>query len=704
MTRMAASAAARAEKLRALINYHNYCYHTLDEAEISDAEFDALVKELQQIEAAHPELVTADSPTLRVGATRLSAFKSVRHSAALLSLDNAFSPDAVRVWYERVARRFSADAKIKIVAEPKIDGLSIALRYEHGNLTLGATRGDGYEGEDVTANLRTLKSIPLRIPLTTPTQPPPFAKNANRGGASTPSPAKRGRAGVEVQIPETLIVRGEVYFPKDKFAELNRQLQANGQKTYANPRNTAAGSVRQLDPRLTAARPLRFFAYQIMEQQAGLVTRAQWDALEYLRALGFPVNPDSQLCDSLDDAIAYSERWFKTREQLNYEADGMVLKVNDFAMHEELGAVGKAPRWAIAFKQASQVGVTKLQRIEVNVGRTGVVTPFAVLEPLPIGGVVVSLATLHNADYISDNDIREGDTVRVKRAGEVIPQVLGPVLELRPEDSKPFKFPRRCPTCGEKLERREGEAGTYCVNSACPAQLVRQLEHFASRGAMDIAGLGEQMSALLVDKGFVGDVADIYALHMKRAQLLELEGFAEKRVDNLLNAIEASKSRALSRLIYALGIRHVGGTVSELLTEHFDSLEALAKASEDDLNGIRGLGPVIVDALREYFKQPRAQQLVKKLVKYDVQTKQHGRATRSDGKLAGKTFVITGTLPTMSREQMTALIKQHGGKVTDSVTKKTDFLVVGENAGSKLDKAKSLGVETLSEDELKTMV
>ncbi len=679
---MATSVVARAEKLRALVNYHNYRYHTLDAPEIGDAEFDALVQELLALEAGHPELVTAHSPTQRVGAARLAGFRSVRHPAPLLSLDNAFSPAEVRAWYERVARRFNVGARIAIVAEPKIDGLSIVLHYERGQLTLGATRGDGYEGEDVTANLRTVKSIPLSIPV------------------GRPSRTRSGGDGARAIIPDLLVVRGEVYFPKDKFEALNKQLAAEGQRTYANPRNTAAGSVRQLDPRLTATRPLRFFAYQVMGQTGGTSLRSQWQALEYLRALGFPVNDGSRRCESLDEAIAYAEGWFKTRMDLNYEADGLVLKVDDFSMQDELGAVGKAPRWAVAFKQASQVGVTKLLRIEVNVGRTGVITPFAVLEPVRIGGVTISLATLHNADYIADNDIRAGDTVRVKRVGEVIPQVLGPVLDLRPPDAKPFRFPARCPVCAERLERREGEAATYCLNIACPAQLVRQVEHFASRGAMDIAGLGEQMSALLVDKFFIGDVADIYTLHRRRDDLLALEGFAEKRVDNLLSAIDVSKTRPLSRLIYALGIRHVGGTVSDSLAEHYESLETLSRTSADELAAIRGLGPVIAEALREYFAQPRAQQLVRKLADAGVQTRRADGGSPADGTLAGRTFVITGTLPTMSREQATAFIKRHGGKVTDSVSKKTDYLVAGENAGSKLAKAQTLGIQIVGESDL----
>ncbi len=728
--------AARAEKLRALINYHNYRYHTLDQPEISDAEFDALVKELQAIESKHPELITLDSPTQRIGAERLSAFRAVRHPAPLLSLDNAFDPEQVRAWYQRVARRFSADAKIEIVAEPKVDGLSVALHYAQGRFVLGATRGDGWAGEDVTANLRTVKSIPLTIPMKPPPQashpalhpagqagqairrergqgreshvdrrgsknpplsPPPLRSGGGRVGV----PTGEGRVGVK--IPELLVARGEVYFPKDKFAELNRQLEASGARTYANPRNTAAGAVRQLDPRITASRPLRFFAYNVVAMRGDEAITSQWEALEYLRMLGFPVNPASKLCEDVDDAIAYSERWLKTRDQYAYEADGMVLKVNRFAMQEELGAIGKAPRWAVAFKLASEVAVTQLQRIEVNVGRVGTITPFAVLEPVRVGGVTISLATLHNEDYIREHDIREGDRVRVKRAGEVIPQVLGPVVELRTGEEKPFKFPTRCPSCGEKLERREGEAATYCVNILCPAQLSRQVEHYASRGAMDIEGLGEQMSVLLVEKGFLKDIADVYRLHTRRDELLQMEGFGEKRVDNLLAAIEASKSRPLSRLILALGIRHVGGTVSELLAEHFDSLEALAKASPEQLAEIRGLGPVIVRSLVDYFSQPRAQALVKKLKQAGVHTKGEKRTVKGPGKLAGKTFVITGTLPSLSREQATALIKSHSGKVTDSVSKKSDYLVVGENAGSKLEKANTLGVKTISEEELRKL-
>ncbi|MEP7199661.1 MAG: NAD-dependent DNA ligase LigA [Chloroflexota bacterium] len=681
-------ATARANKLRALINYHNYRYHTLDDPQVSDAEYDALVHELRVIETQYPQLVTSDSPTQRVGGERSSAFQTVRHPAPMMSLDNAFSADDVRAWHERVARRFAAQTKIELVAEPKIDGLSVALHYTNGQLTLGATRGDGVAGEDVTANLRTVRAIPLTIPV-------------DIGAGSPRPPHARGKGAVTA--PLQLVVRGEVYFPKDKFDEMNRQIAASGGKTYANPRNTAAGTVRQLDPRITASRSLRFFAYNILASR-GLAITTQWDALNYLRAMGFPVNDDSRLCADIDEAIAYSEQWFKGRSQLNYEADGMVLKVNDFAMHEELGAVGNAPRWAIAFKQASEVAVTRLERIEVNVGRTGVITPYAVLEPVRVGGVTIVNATLHNADYIRDNDIRVGDRVRIKRAGEVIPQVLGPVVELRTGDEQPYQFPTACPSCGETLERREGESATFCVNISCPAQLTRLVEHWAGRGALDIEGFGEKLAVLFVENGFIADVADIYALPKRRDALLEMEGFGEKRVDNLLAAIEASKSRSLSRLIYALGIPHVGGTVAELLADHFDSLDALAKAKAEQLETIRGLGRVLVESIVGYFAQRRAQDLVKKLRKAGVNPKGQGARDRAQGRLSGKTFVITGTLPTMSRDNASAFIKQHGGKVTDSVSKKTDYLVVGENAGSKLDKAKALGVKTVSEGELVRLV
>ena len=474
------NAEARAGKLRPLIQYHNYRYHTLDDPEISDAEFDALVKELQALEAQYPQLVTADSPTHRVGAARASAFPTVRHPAPLLSLDNAFSADEVRAWYERVSRRFSANQRVALVAEPKIDGLSVALHYERGGLVLGATRGDGVEGEDVTPNLKTVRSIPLVIPVSAP------AARGKSAGAGSRAARKS-----KLEAPEYLVVRGEVYFPKDKFEAMNKSIVAAGGKVYANPRNTAAGTVRQLDSRITASRSLRFFAYNIIASR-GVTLATQWDTLQYLRALGFPVNPDSKLCVDVEEAITYAEQWLKQRHALNYEADGMVLKVNDFAMQAELGSVGKAPRWAIAFKQASEEVVTKLLGIEVNVGRIGTITPLAVLEPAHVGGVTIVNATLHNEDYIRDLDIRIGDRVKVKRAGEVIPQVVGPVVELRTGDEKPFRFPTKCPSCGEKLERREGESATYCVNPLCPAQLIRQVEHYASRGAMDIEGSGRE--------------------------------------------------------------------------------------------------------------------------------------------------------------------------------------------------------------------
>ena len=684
-------AEARLAKLRALIEYHNHRYHTLDDPEISDAEYDALVQELQSLEAQYPDLVSADSPTQRVGAARASAFPTVRHPAPLLSLDNAFSAADVRTWYERVARRFSANRAIGLVAEPKIDGLSVALHYQRGVLVLGATRGDGTEGEDVTPNLKTVRSIPLVIPV---------AASPARGSAGGAAPRATRKGALEA--PERLVVRGEVYFPKDKFEAMNRQIVADGGKPYANPRNTAAGTVRQLDSRITASRSLRFFGYNIIALDGAKID-SQWQALEYLRALGFPVNPNSKRCAGLDEAIAYAEQWFKTRQALPYEADGMVLKVDDFEMQAELGSVGKAPRWAIAFKQASEEVVTKLLAIEVNVGRIGTITPLATLEPAHVGGVTIINATLHNEDYIRDLDIRIGDRVKLRRAGEVIPQVVGPVVELRTGDEQPFKFPSRCPSCAEKLERREGESATYCVNPLCPAQLIRQIEHYAARGAMDIEGLGEKLAVLFVERGFMHDLADIYHLHERREELLALEGFGEKKVDKLLAAIESSKTCSLARLIYALGIRHVGGTVSELLAEHVESLDALVKAKEAQLSEIRGLGPEIISSILSYFANPKARELVRNLKKAGLSPIQERRSP-GVGPLAGKTFVITGTLPTLSREAAGTLIKQNGGKVTDSVSKKTDYLVAGENAGSKLEKAQSLGVPVVTETQLQQLV
>jgi DNA ligase (NAD+) len=674
------SVAERIARLRDEIRYHNYRYHVLDDPVISDAAYDALLQELQELEAAHPELVTPDSPTQRVGGAPVEKFEKVRHPAPMLSLDNAFAPADVRAWRDRIARLLPSETRLTYVVEPKIDGLTVVLHYENGTFALGATRGDGIEGEDVTANLRTIKALPLRIPV---------------------SPGQREEAAQSV--PGRLVVRGEVYMPRDAFQELNRRQAEAGDKTFANPRNAAAGAVRQLDPRITASRPLNLFTYQVVTYEDGAGPGYQWDALQYLRAMGFPVNTDSRLFETLEEAIAHSQDWFKRRPDLNYEADGVVIKVNDFSVQAELGSVGKAPRWAIAFKPPAEESVTRLLDIQVNVGRTGVLTPYAVLDPVRVSGVTVSQATLHNEDYIRDKDIRIGDMVIVKRAGEVIPQVVGPLEHLRTGAERVFEMPRTCPVCGHPAERAEGEAATYCTNDACPGRLKRWVEHFAGRGTMDIEGLGEKQAALFVDLGLVHDVADVY--YLKPEQLLELEGFGEKKVANLMAALEAAKDRPLARLIYALGPRHVGATVAELLADRYTSLDALMDASVEELQTIPGLGPEIATSVYEFFHNPNTREIVAKLREVGVRLADRApQAAARPRPLAGKTFVITGTLPTLSRQEAAELIKGHGGRVTDSVSKNTDYLVVGEAAGSKLDKARKLDVPTISEEDLRRMV
>jgi len=662
----------RVARLRNEINYHNYRYYVLDAPVISDAAYDALMRELQELEAAYPELITPDSPTQRVGGEPLERFQKVRHPAPMLSLDNAFDPAEVRAWRERILKLLPPGVEPDYVAEPKVDGLTVVLTYEDGLFVQGATRGDGLVGEDVTANLRTIRALPLRVPV--------------RGNGA----------------PARLVVRGEVYMPRDAFEELNRRQMEAGEKTFANPRNAAAGSVRQLDPRITASRPLSLFTYNVVEVE-GAALATQWEALTYLRELGFPVNDDNRLCPTLEEAITYSQEWMARRKRLNYEADGMVIKVNRLDLQAELGFVGKAPRWAVAFKAPSEEGVTRLLDIGVNVGRTGVLTPYAVLEPVRVGGVTVSQATLHNEDYIRDKDIRVGDTVVVKRAGEVIPQVLGPLIEMRTGQERVFQMPRQCPACGAPAVRPEGEAATYCTNDGCPARLKRWVEHFASRGAMDIAGLGEKQAALFVDLGLIHDVADVY--YLQPEQLLSLEGFAEKKVSNLMAALEAAKDRPLARLIFALGPKHVGSIVAELLADRYRSLEALMAAPVEELQAIEGLGPEIATSVYEFFRRPAVRKIVEKLKAAGVKTAEAVVEPLPKAQpLAGLTFVITGTLPGLSREAATELIRAHGGKVTGSVSRNTSYLVVGENPGSKLVVARELGVPTLDEEGLRRLI
>ena len=667
----------RVKQLRDQLNYHAYRYYTLDDPVVSDAEYDQLMQELQRLEAAYPQLVTPDSPTRRVGAPPLDQFEKVIHPVPMTSLSNAFGDGDMLAWLARIKRLLPGTVAVTDLAwvvEPKFDGLAVALTYENGLLARGATRGDGITGENVTANLRTVKRIPLRIPVPGPTPP----------------------------APARIEVRGEVFMPIAEFTRLNQRQAEKGERLYANPRNAAAGAVRQLDSRITAGRPLAFFGYGIGYVEGGESPRSQWDTLDYLKRLGFPVNPDIKHSHDFQEVLHFIHQWMEGRDQLPYEADGVVVKVDDFAIQERLGVVGNAPRWAIAYKFPAREVTTRLIKVGVNVGRTGVLTPYAVLEPVTIGGVTVRQATLHNFEDLTRKDIREGDAVMVKRAGDVIPQVIKPILERRPAGSRPYQLPERCPACGEPAVKPEDEVAVYCINAACPAQLVRRLEYFVSRGAMDIEGFGIKIAEQLIQAGLIRDVADIYSL--QREQLLPLEGFAAKKADNLLAAIQGSRSQPLERVVTALGIRGVGRIVAKTLVARFPSVAALSAASVEELQTIDGIGPHIAQSVVDWFARPRHQELIDKLCQAGICIEAPGQpAGRAVARLAGMAFVITGTLPTLSREQAKAMIEAAGGKVTDSVSNKTDYLVLGENPGSKLARAQALGIQTIGEDELREM-
>jgi DNA ligase (NAD+) len=667
----------RIAKLRDEVNYHAYRYHTLDDPVISDAEYDRLVVELRALEEAHPELITPDSPTRRVGAPPLDQFEKVIHPVPMTSLGNAFDDADMHAWLARIGRLLPDEVTVSdltFVVEPKFDGLAVALTYENGVLARGATRGNGVEGENVTTNLRTVNNIPLRIPVS-PDGPP----------------------------PDRIEVRGEIYMPIADFDELNRRQAEKGERLYANPRNAAAGAVRQLDSRITAQRPLAFFAYAIGYVEGGEAVTSQWEALDYVRRLGFPVNPDVVRSRDFEEVLDFIHAWMGRRDTLPYEADGVVVKVDDFALQEVLGAVGNAPRWAIAYKFPAREATTKLLKIDVNVGRTGVLTPYAVLEPVVVGGVTVRQASLHNIEDLERKDIREGDTVVIKRAGDVIPQVVKPILELRPTDSKPYKLLARCPSCGEPVVKLEDEVAVYCVNAACPAQLVRRVEYFISRGAMDIEGFGFKIAEQLIQEGLIRDVGDIYYLHEHRDRLLALEGFAEKKVDNLLAAIEASKDQPLERVVTGLGIRGVGGVVARTLVRVFPSMDALAGVAVEELESVEGVGPHIAQSVVDWFSRPRHQQVIDKLRQAGLRMQAEVSA-KVPQPLTGLTFVITGTLPTLSRDEAKALIEARGGKVTGSVSQKTDYLLLGENPGSKLARAQSMGTKIIGEEELQELV
>jgi DNA ligase (NAD+) len=681
--------AQRVESLREQLRYHLYRYHVLDDPVISDAEYDALMRELRALEDAYPELITPDSPTRRVGAAPSEKFAKVRHPMAMLSLGNAFDEADLRAWRGRIVRLLGEETRIAYVVEPKIDGLAIALTFEAGRFVRGATRGDGEVGEDVTPNLRTISSVPLELGV---------GGWGLGAGAESPTPNS------QLPIPTSIEVRGEVYMRIADFERLNERLAAAGERVAANPRNAAAGSLRQKDPNITAGRPLRFFAYAAGPCE-GVRLRTQWETLQFFRALGFPVNQDARRFEDFDQVIAYCREWMSKRDTLDYEADGIVVKVDSFAQQEELGIVGRDPRWAIAFKFPARETTSKLLDIVINVGRTGVITPNAVIEPVNIGGVSVRNASLHNADYIAERDIRIGDYVTVKRAGDVIPYVIGPVVDRRTGAEQPWQMPERCPACDTPLERAEGEVAYRCPNfGICPAQLVRRIEHFVSRGAMDIAGVGEKQAQLFVEKGLIKDVADLYRLRAE--DFAGMEGFAEKKIANLLAAIEDAKTRPLTRLISGLGIRFVGGVIAQLLAERFGALEAIADASAEEIDAVDGIGPAVANSVAQFFSVPENRALIAKLKDVGVQTAvAPSAAARAGDGLAGLSFVITGTLPSLSRERAEALIKAHGGKVASGVTKKTSYLLAGaEPGGTKYNKAIELGVPLLDEAGLLGMV
>jgi DNA ligase (NAD+) len=664
---------ARAEELRQQINYHNYRYHVISSPVISDYEFDLLLRELQKLESEHPEIISPDSPTLRVGGGPAERFERVPHPAPILSLSNAYDADEVRGWFDRISKLDDRVPGSDFSVEPKLDGLTVVLHYEDGVFTLGATRGDGEYGEDITANLKTVRSLPLRIPI------------EDEG----------------IEAPRRLVVRGEAIILLDDFDEMNRRLEQAGERTYVNPRNAASGALRQLDPKLTAQRPISLLCYAIIEGEDSQPDR-QLDVIEYLRRMGFPVPEEIYHCEDLESAISVGDQMAQRRDDLPYEADGVVIKINDLKLAADLGFVGKDPRGALAYKFPAQVVTTILQDIGVNVGRTGVITPYAILKPVEVGGVTISQATLHNFDFIEEKDIRIRDRVLLKRAGEVIPYVIGPVIEARKGDERPFSPPSRCPSCGEPLERLPGEVAVYCVNATCPAQLVRNLEHYASRGAMDIEGLGIRIAEQLVEAGLVFDVADLYQL--TEENLLTLEGFAEKKADNLLSAIDATRDRSLARLINALGIRGVGVTVAVDLAHHFRNVEAFQAASQQELEGIEGIGPNIAATIVDWNAQLSNRELIKKLQQAGIWPVEGDRGEAGPGPLSGMTFVLTGRLPTFTRGEAKALIEEHGGKVTGSVSRNTSYVVAGESAGSKLDRALALGVPVLNETGLRSLI
>ncbi len=659
---------SRVAGLREQLNYHNYRYYMLDDPVISDAEFDRLMAELTRLEEAYG-LAAPDSPTQRVGAQPLDKFETVRHRQPMLSLENAFSEAEAREFDERLKRFLRTSEEFPYVLEPKMDGCAVELVYETGRFTVGSTRGDGYRGENVTQNLKTIHTIPL------------------------------GLLTEALPAPELLEVRGEVYMDLEEFRKFNEERLGRGEPAFANPRNAAAGSLRQLDPKITAARPLKIYCYGVGEVRGRSFT-SQWDVLQTLKQWGLRVNPLIEACQGIEAAIAYHRELEHQRHGLPYEIDGMVIKVDPLALQERLGTKTRSPRWALAYKFAATQATTKVLAIEVNVGRTGAVTPMAKMEPVEVGGVTVSRATLHNEDEVARKDVRVGDTVLVQRAGDVIPEVVKVILEERPPGAEPFTMPKVCPVCGAELLRPEGEKVTRCPNPDCFGSRTRGIQHFAGKGAMDIDGLGEKIVQQLVEVGLVKDVGDLYGL--TEDDLIPLERFAEKSAQNIISAIQGSKAVPLWRLINALGIRYVGEATAQVLAEHFQSLDALMAASKEELLHVEGVGEQVASSIREFFGNARNQALLEKLRAAEVKGQKPER--RAASPLGGKTFVFTGGLADLSRDEAKALVAARGGKVTSSVSAKTDYVVAGADPGSKLAKARELGVTVLDEAEFRELL
>lgn len=654
-------------ELRKQLNYHNHRYHVLDSPEISDAEYDSLMVELKKLEDAHPSLITADSPTQRVGAEPVEAFGIVVHPRPLLSLSNAFSDDDLDAWYKRTTNLIPGQ-QFDFVCELKIDGLAIALTYEDGILVTGATRGNGYQGENITQNLKTIRSIPLSVP---------------------------------ADAPARFEVRGEAYLPKEGLKKLNEERAREGQPLFANPRNAAAGSVRQLDPRITARRPLDIFIYALGWAEGKQLPSTHLEIMQYLKSLGFKLNPYMQRCSSLTEVKAFYHGWVEKRDELPYDADGVVIKINSITIQEELGFVGHDPRWAIAYKFPAVQGTTRLVNIGINVGRTGSLNPYAILEPINIGGVTISRATLHNEEDIQRKDIRIGDWVTVQRAGDVIPEIVGPITSRRTGDEKVFFMPSKCPECGAEVIRLEGEAAHRCTNTACPAQALEEIRHFTSKGAMDIDGVGEKLCQALFERGIIKDSGDLY--YLTREKLIDMERMGEKSVARILSSIEASKRRPLAQLIFALGIPNIGGETASILSGHYSSIDALSRASREELMSIPSIGPKVSDGILAFFRQPQNLEILRKLASAGV-VMESMEIPAKDLPLAGIEFVITGKLESGGRQDAESRIRALGGKAASDVTKKTMYLVVGADPGSKLTRAQSLGIKIMDEKEFFDML